>query len=144
MYKRKVWLLVQGDIFCYGLRVHLQHWGFEVVEEPFWQGSVLKLTADQEPDLIILDYKTRFSGQEAALLTGRHTVPILFLVTNAQALKVPSQQAQMVNSYCCLPKPCPLKDLQKAVANLLGVTFTGMEAPEEMVSPLRLPLLMSN
>ena len=140
MHKRKVWLLVRGDIFCQGLRVYLEQWGLEVVEHPFGPGNVAGFTSGQEPALIITDYKSRFSRQEAALLTPGHTVPILFLVAKSEALESLSVQAQSVNYYCCLPKPCSIADLQKAVEGLLGIRIAQAEIHEEVVPPFSFPL----
>ncbi len=139
MHQRKVWLLVRGDIFCQGLKVHLEQWGFQVVEHPFGQGIAPKLTGGQAPALVIMDYKSAFSKQEAALLTSGHTIPILFLVAHQQALQALPPEVQSLNCYCCLPKPCPIKDLQHAVENLLGISIAHQGVPEEVVPPFSLP-----
>lgn len=140
MHKRKVWLLVQGDIFCHGLKVQLEQWGLQVVDQPFQKGTATKLTGGQEPALIIMDYKNRFSGPEASLLTSRHTVPILFLVAQSEVLAALSLQVQSINYYRCLPKPCPIGDLQKAVASLLCISIDCEQAPEQVVAPFSVPL----
>ncbi len=139
MHKREVWLLVRGDIFCQGLKVYLEQWGFQVVEPPLGLGTFARLTGGHEPALVIMDYKSRFSKQEAALLTPGHTVPILFLVAHLEALESLSLQVQSVNYYCCLPKPCPIGDLQKAVEGLLGIRIAQAEIEEEVVPPFSLP-----
>ncbi len=126
--------MVRGDIICQGLKVYLEQWGLEVVEQPFGSGNAARLTRTQEPALIIIDYKSRFSKQEAALLTSGHTVPMLFLVAHSEALEALSIQVQSVNYYCCLPKPCPIQDLQKAVEGLLGMRIAQEEIPEKVVS----------
>ena len=140
MHKRKVWLLVRGDIFCQGLKVHLEQWGLQVVEHPPAQEVAAALTGGQEPALVIMDYKSRFSKQEATLLNSGHTIPILFLVAHPEALQTLPAQVQSVRYYCCLPKPCPLQDLQDAAERLLGVRIAHQQAPEVVVSPFSLPL----
>lgn len=140
MHKSKVWLLVRGDIFCQGLKVYLAQWGLQVVEHPFGQEVAAELTGGQEPALVIMDYKSRFSKPEAVLLTNGHTIPILFLVAHQEVFQTLPAQVQPVNSYCCLPKPCPIQDLQDAVERLLGIRMAHREAPEEVVSPFSLPL----
>ena len=131
---------MRGDIFCQGLKVHLEQWGLQVVEPPFRPGIAPKLTGGQEPALIIMDYKSAFSRQEAALLTNGHTIPILFLVAHQQALQALPLAVQSLNYYCCLPKPCPIKDLQNAVESLLGISIAHQGAPEEVVPPFSLSL----
>ena len=130
---------MRGDIFCQGLKVHLERWGLQVVEQPFGPGIAAKLTGGQEPELIIMDYKSSFSKQEAALLTSGHTIPVLFLVAHQQALQALPPEVQSLNYYYCLPKPCPIKDLQHAVENLLGISIAHQGVPEEVVPPFSLP-----
>jgi len=131
---------VRGDIFCQGLKVYLAQWGLQVLEHPFRQEVAAELTGGQEPDLVIRDYKSRFSKPETALLTSRHTSPILFLVARQEALQTLPAQVQSLNYYCCLPKHCPITDLQNAVERLLGIRIAHREAPGEVVSPFSLPL----
>ena len=88
---------------------------------------------------MIMDYKSRFTAQEAALLTPGHTVPILFLAAKSEALESLSVQAQSVNYYCCLPKPCPVGDLQKAVEGLLGIRIAQKQIHEEVIPPFSSP-----
>lgn len=138
MHNGKVWVLVRGDIFQEGLSMHLRQWGFEVVTEPF-ERKEARLEGEQEPAMIIMDYSTSPSGREAALLTSRHTVPILFLVAHPEAIKVLPAHVQVVNYYC-LPKPCPIADLQGAVENLLGIAVARPEPTEAPVASFSLPL----
>ena len=138
MHKKEVWLMVRGDIFCQGLKLYLEQWGLAVVEPPFGSGTVARLTGGQEPALVIMDYKSQFSAPEAALLSPGHTVPILFLAAKSEALESLSIQAQSVN-YHCLPKPCPIGDLQKAVEDLLGIRIAQKQIHEEVIPPFSSP-----
>ncbi len=139
MQKKKVWLLVRGDIFCQGMKVYLEQWGLQVVEHPYITGIAQELSRGQQPALVIMDYKNVFSKQEALLLTPGDTIPILFLVAPQQALETIPWEVQSLH-YCCLPKPCPVNDLHKAVESLLGIRIAHQEVPEEVVSPFFLPL----
>jgi hypothetical protein len=140
MLNRKVWLLVRGDIFCQGLKLYLEQWGLQVADHPFRKGIAPELNGRQQPALIIMDYKAKFSSHEAALLTSGHTIPVLFMVSHSQDYDALSRQVKSVSYYCCLPKPCPISALQKAVENLLGVPLSPEAAPEEVVAPFPFPL----
>lgn len=132
-------MLVRGDIFCQGLKLNLEQWGLEVVEPPSGAGTVAGLTGGREPALVIMDCKSRFSAQEAALLSPGHTVPILFLAAKSEVLESLPIQVQSVNYYCCLPKPCPIGDLQKAVEGLLGIRIAQKQIHEEVIPPFSSP-----
>ncbi len=130
--------MVRGDIFCQGLKLYLEQWGLAVVEPPFGSGTVARLTGGQEPALVIMDYKSQFSAQEAALLSPGHTVPILFLAAKSEALQALPLEVQSLNYYC-LPKPCPIGDLQKAVEGLLGIRIAQKQIHEEVIPPFSSP-----
>ncbi len=104
------------------------------------QGIAAQLTGRREPAVVITNYKSYCSKQEAALLTSGHIIPILFLVTHQQALQTLPPEVQSVNYYGCLPKSCPIKDMQKAVESFLGNRIAHQQAPEEVVPPFALPL----
>ncbi len=102
------------------------------------RGIAAQLTGRQEPALVITDYKSYCSKQQAALLTSGHTIPILFLVAHQQALQALPLEVQSLNYYC-LPKPCPIGDLQKAVEGLLGIRIAQKQIHEEVIPPFSSP-----
>jgi DNA-binding response OmpR family regulator len=136
MQKGLVLVLIKGAVFTEGVRLYFEEWGFEVRDISGAQPS-LQDVITQQPALIVLDLPARLaaSGAESQLLDQNHQVLLLLLATDARLLQRHALHLQRVYHYDCIPKPCPVEELERAAERLLGCTLSmpaGTQAVREV------------
>ncbi len=130
----KVLIMVRGDVFAHGLRVHFQEWGFEPVVGWPDPTQVLSLVWQHKPVLLVTDLLTWPGGPAFRAPGAAPPVPTLLLVAQPGPAHAPYAVLQGVPGYHVLPKPCLVAHLKWGVETLLSVTISS-DIPSETVSP---------
>jgi DNA-binding response OmpR family regulator len=134
-------LRTQGVIFREAFKLYFQQWGFEVRELSSPE-TPLREVLRQQPVMIVLDLPLRLPAYnlEEDLLGEGHQIPLLLLATSPVLLKRHFLRLQKVYHYDCIPKPCPLQELKRAVEGLLGCSLPEIMGWEtERAKPLPSP-----
>ncbi len=134
-----VLLLVKGEIFTHGLKHYLEQWKFLVKKLPVAEISFAEIRS-LDRALVILDLPASIDGAGVLgeLLRKDHQVPLLLLVTDIKLLKRHWLLLGKLKHHDCLPKPCPVAEIKRAVEGLLGCSLPvlpGMAAALEEVIP---------
>ncbi|MBU3917731.1 response regulator [bacterium] len=116
MTKARIQIVEDEAIIYEGLKLSLEHIGYEVVASAQTGQEAIEKAEEHQPDIILMDIKLKgeMDGIEAAaIIRSRASIPIIYLTAFAEEKRF--ERAKLTSPYAYMLKPVKNKDLHIAI-----------------------------